>query len=40
MAVLPFGHNLQVTDLDAGAIYTIGIAGLGVLNVALAVLWR
>ena len=36
VAVLPFGHNLQVTDLDSGAIYTIGIAGMGVFGVLLA----
>lgn len=36
VAVLPFDHNLQVTDLDAGALYAIGISGMGVFGVLLA----
>ncbi len=36
VAVLPFDAHLQVTDLDAGALYAIGIAGMGVFGVLLA----
>ncbi len=36
VAVIPFDAHLQVTDLDAGAIYAIGIAGMGVFGVLLA----
>lgn len=36
VAILPFDAGLQVTDLDAGALYAIGIAGMGVFGVLLA----
>lgn len=36
LMVIPFDYNLQVTDLDAGALYVMAVAGLGVIGVLLA----
>ncbi len=36
ITVIPFDHNLQVTDLDAGVLYVIGVSGLGILGILLA----
>lgn len=35
LAVLPFGENLQVVDLDAGLLFLSAVSGLGVLGVLL-----
>jgi NADH-quinone oxidoreductase subunit H len=35
LAVLPFGKNLQVVDLDAGLLYLSAVSGLGVLGVLM-----
>ena len=35
LAVIPFGHDLQVVDLQAGMVYIVGVSGLGILGILI-----
>src|SRR4051812_20163995 len=35
LAVLPFDHNLQAVDLDAGMVYVTAVSGLGILGILI-----
>ncbi len=35
LVVIPFGHDLQVTDPDAGMVYIAAVSGLGILGILI-----
>ncbi|MDB5048549.1 MAG: hypothetical protein JWO30_1620 [Fibrobacteres bacterium] len=35
LAVMPFDHNLQVVDLQAGVVYVVAVSGLGILGILI-----
>lgn len=35
LAVMPFGHDLQVVDLPAGVVYVVAVSGLGILGILI-----
>jgi NADH-quinone oxidoreductase subunit H len=35
LAVMPFDHNLQVVDLNAGVVYVVAVSGLGILGILI-----
>ncbi|HKP95560.1 MAG TPA: NADH-quinone oxidoreductase subunit NuoH [Fibrobacteria bacterium] len=35
LAVMPFDHDLQVVDLEAGVVYVVAVSGLGILGILI-----